>query len=37
MADGKDELKISEDVHKVFPDFSNFAITYSISENEEVS
>lgn len=37
IADGKDELKISEDVHKALPDFPKFAITYSISENEEAS
>ena len=34
---GDDELKISEKVHKALPDFPKFAITYSISENEEAS
>ena len=37
IADGEDELKISEDVRKALPDFPKFAITYSISENEEAS
>ena len=34
---GEDELKISETVHKALPDFPKFAITYSLSENEEAS
>ena len=34
---GEDELKISETVRKALPDFPKFAITYSLSENEEVS
>lgn len=34
---GEDELKISEDVRKALPDFPKFAITYSLSENEEAS
>ena len=34
---GKDELKISDTVHKALPDFPKFAITYSLSENEEAS
>ena len=34
---GEDELKISEDIHKALPDFPKFAITYSVSENEEAS
>lgn len=37
IKEDKDELKISENVHKASPDFPKFAITYSISENEEVS
>ena len=37
IANGEDALKISEDMHKALPDFPKFAITYSISENEEVS
>ena len=37
VADGEDELKISEDIRKALPDFPKFAITYSISENEEAS
>lgn len=34
---GEDELKISENTHKALPDFPKFAITYSVSENEEAS
>lgn len=34
---GEDELKISDMVHKALPDFPKFAITYSLSENEEAS
>jgi len=34
---GEDELKISEAIHKALPDFPKFAITYSLSENEESS
>ena len=34
---GEDELKISDTVHKALPDFPKFAITYSLSENEEAS
>lgn len=34
---GNDELKISEEIKKAIPDFPKFAITYSISENEESS
>lgn len=34
---GETELKISEEVTKVLPDFPKFAITYSVSENEEGS
>lgn len=37
IKEDKDELKISENVHKALPDFPKFAITYSISENEEAS
>ena len=37
VKDGKDELKICEKVHKALPDFPKFAITYSLSENEEFS
>ena len=37
VKDGKDELKICEKVHKALPDFPKFAITYSLSENEESS
>lgn len=32
-----DELKICEKVKKALPDFPKFAITYSVSENEEAS
>ncbi len=37
VKDGDDELKICDDVHKALPDFPRFAITYSLSENEETS
>ncbi len=37
ITNGEDELKISENIHKALPDFPKFAITYSISENEEAS
>lgn len=34
---GEDELKISEEIRKALPDFPKFAITYSLSENDEAS
>ena len=34
---GNDSLKINENIKKALPDFPKFAITYSLSENEEVS
>lgn len=34
---GEDKLKINEEMHKALPDFPKFAITYSVSENEEAS
>ena len=34
---GEDELKISKDVTQALPDFPKFAITYSVSENDEAS
>ncbi len=37
ITNGEDELKICEDVRRALPDFPKFAITYSISENEEAS
>lgn len=37
VKDGLDELKIKEEMHKALPDFPKFAITYSVSENEEAS
>ncbi|WP_294242801.1 HsdR family type I site-specific deoxyribonuclease, partial [Pseudobutyrivibrio sp.] len=37
VKDGKDELTISEDVRKALPDFPKFAITYSVTENDESS
>lgn len=37
VKEGKDELKICDTVHKALPDFPKFAITYSLSENEEAS
>ncbi len=37
VKEGNDELKICDDVHKALVDFPRFAITYSLSENEETS
>lgn len=37
IKEGKDQLKISEEVKKALPDFPKVAITFSISENEEAS
>lgn len=37
VKDGKDELKIDEKIHQAMPDFPKFAITYSVSENDETS
>ncbi|MDE6016213.1 MAG: HsdR family type I site-specific deoxyribonuclease [Acetatifactor sp.] len=37
VKEGNDELKINEEVRKALPDFPKFAITYSVSENEESS
>lgn len=37
VKEGRDELKINDDIHKAMPDFPKFAITYSLSENEEAS
>ncbi len=37
IVNGEDELKISEKMHRALPDFPKFAITYSVSENEETS
>ena len=34
---GKDALKINEEIGKVVPDFPKFAITYSVTENDEAS
>lgn len=34
---GEDELKISEDIKRMLPDFPKVAITFSVSENEESS
>ena len=34
---GGTPVRINEEIHKVLPDFPKFAITYSISENEEGS
>lgn len=34
---GKDALKINEEISKVVPDFPKFAITYSVTENDEAS
>lgn len=37
VVNGEDELKISDEVRQALPDFPKFAITYSLSENEEAS
>ncbi|SPT71817.1 Type-1 restriction enzyme R protein [Anaerobiospirillum thomasii] len=37
VKNGEDELKIDEDILKALPDFPKFAITYSLSENDEAS
>lgn len=37
IKEGRDELKINDEVLKAIPDFPKFAITYSLSENEEAS
>jgi type I restriction enzyme R subunit len=37
VKEDEDELKICDEVHKALPDFPKFAITYSLSENEETS
>ena len=37
IKNGEDELKIDEKVHQALPDFPRFAITYSVTENEEAS
>lgn len=37
IKDGNDIVKIDEDVKRALPDFPKFAITYSVSENEESS
>jgi len=34
---GEKSLKISEDIRRVLPDFPKFAITYSVTENDERS
>ncbi|MCR5322158.1 MAG: HsdR family type I site-specific deoxyribonuclease [Lachnospiraceae bacterium] len=37
IKNGEDELKISDEVKKILPDFPRIAITFSVSENEESS
>lgn len=37
VVDGEDELKIDEKIRQALPDFPKFAITYSVSENEDGS
>lgn len=37
VKEGRDELKINEEILQAYPDFPRFAITYSLSENEESS
>lgn len=37
VKDGKDELKIDEEIKRALPDFPKTVITFSVSENEEAS
>lgn len=37
VKEGRDELTINEEIRQALPDFPKFAITYSLSENEESS
>ena len=37
IKEGKDELKINEEIKKALPDFPKFAVTYSLIENQETS
>lgn len=37
VVNGNDELKIADEIHQALPDFPKFAITYSLSENDEAS
>lgn len=37
VKEGNDELKINDNIQRALPDFPKFAITYSLSENEEAS
>lgn len=37
VKNGEDELKINDEVLRSLPDFPRFAITYSVSENDEAS
>ena len=37
MKNGETSLKIDEKIKQVLPDFPKFAITYSVTENEEGS
>lgn len=37
VVDGNDSLKISDEIHKKLSDFPKFAITYSLTENEDNS
>ncbi len=37
VKEGNDELKICDNIHRALPDFPKFAITYSLSENKEIS
>ncbi len=37
VKDGEDDLKISDDIKRMLPDFPKVAITFSVSENEESS
>lgn len=37
IKEGRDELKISDQIHQALPDFPKFAITYSLTENDDKS
>lgn len=37
IKEGKDELKIDPEILRAYPDFPKFAITYSVTENEDGS
>lgn len=37
IKEGRDTLKISDQIHQALPDFPKFAITYSLTENDDKS